>query len=955
PMPSDSEVTKDNEGKVTAVTRTATVSGSDVVNGSAAIDFGTITYSAVGTYKYTVTENATTIDGVEIDSTVRNITVTVTLDETNNKLVAAVSVTGSKTFTNKYGSEGSYDGLEITKSLSGRAMEAEEFDFVITAANGNSDAAAEKLVEAGLAAKGSDSYTVTNAAAADGETDTFSILENLTFTEADAGAVYTYTVREKLPTDDDANTAGIQKDGVTYDQSAYQVVITVTDDGAGNITASEKISRLTYADGTSAQNLSDLTYPTVDSISFTNTYAATGTLDGEAYLKVAKTLIGRSGGTDEIFTFKITDAGNTAGLASNPMPTSATTTVSAPIIAGATAYGAFGDITFTKPGVYTYKITEVTGSNEISVWSQAEYTVKVTATDNGNGILNVALTSFTRTKNTYGETANVTITNNTAQFYNAYNEPDQEKTVSDAEGSDMDGQIVDIGQVLTYEVTWTNTAVDDDGNAAAAKIVITDTIPAGTKYVENSATEDGVYDASTGIITWTIENAAANATGTVSFKAEVTEDAYDNTDYALTNKASVKIGDDDPVTTNETENYVVHKDVYDATGEITGSIDGELVGLGDVLTYSIDWVNTVTDGDGNPAAATITIVDTIPDGTDYVESSAYGAVYDETERTLTWTISAAAGASGSVSFNVTVNEDAFDGDATITNDATVKVGENTYTTNETSNTVPVKTASSTGEVKVGSEVPYTITFTNTDGKNATALVTDELDDGLEYVSGSEKVTVNGTELITGTDYTFSVTEEGQKLVWNLKNLPADAKIVVSFTATVTTDSLAEIKNQADVNGHKTNYETTPVNGENDKSVYGTDESGDQIKIDGKLTGVGEELTYVIDWTNASGAEGTVTITDTIPAGTKLVDGTISNDGYYVYDEADGIITWTFEDQANGAKGSVSFTVEVTEDAVNNDGNEISNTATVKDAENEYDVTVNNYVPEKEEISGTETA
>lgn len=82
---------------------------------------------------------------------------------------------------------------------------------------------------------------------------------------------------------------------------------------------------------------------------------------------------------------------------------------------------------------------------------------------------------------------------------------------------------------------------------------------------------------------------------------------------------------------------------------ITYSADKSTAVPGSTITYTVTYKNT---GTGN--AATVTISSPIPSNTTYVSGS--GGTYDSATRTVTWTISSiAAGASGSVSYKVTVN------------------------------------------------------------------------------------------------------------------------------------------------------------------------------------------------------------------------------------------------------------------------------------------------------------
>ena len=67
-----------------------------------------------------------------------------------------------------------------------------------------------------------------------------------------------------------------------------------------------------------------------------------------------------------------------------------------------------------------------------------------------------------------------------------------------------------VGDILTYTIQWVNDAVDENGNATAATVIVTDTIPEGTECVADGGAN---YDDTAKTLTWTIDNAAASATG----------------------------------------------------------------------------------------------------------------------------------------------------------------------------------------------------------------------------------------------------------------------------------------------------------------------------------------------------------------------------------------------------------------------------------------------------------
>ena len=122
-----------------------------------------------------------------------------------------------------------------------------------------------------------------------------------------------------------------------------------------------------------------------------NTYSASGTLKGEDSLKGEKVLTGRSWNSTDKFTFLLEAPEGSVGV---PMPEGAiggraTVEVTQPdgTPAGTPVPFNFGDITYTKPGVYTYEIRE---SEALSVLnpgvnaSEALYEVTVTVTDEGH-------------------------------------------------------------------------------------------------------------------------------------------------------------------------------------------------------------------------------------------------------------------------------------------------------------------------------------------------------------------------------------------------------------------------------------------------------------------------------------------------------------------------------------------------------------------------------------------
>ena len=400
----------------------------------------------------------------------------------------------------------------------------------------------------------------------------------------------------------------------------------------------------------------------------------------------------------------------------------------------------------------------------------------------------------------------------------------------------------------------------------------------------------------------------------------------------------------DPATVEANENVFSNvyynnedaKHVYDAEGAL---IDGKLVGVGETLTYKIDWVNTAIGEDGSPSSGTVTVIDTLPKGTTVVP----GRISDdgklsEDGRSITWTIEAQAAQTGTVSFQVTVDEAA--AGSTLSNQATV----NDSTTNSVANPVPGKVETTNPDaIGEGTVLTYQISFVNTDGDGASAQVIDTLTQGQAYNAGSATVKVGDAEAVVVEPSVSGDAASGQTLTWNPSDLPAGAEVIVTFDVTVTRDAGTSVDNTATVNGHTTNTTTTPYPTDDKKDVAFTDDP--EVSIEGKLVGVGDALTYTIDW--AAGDEGgTVTVTDRLPDGTAYVNDSADNNGSY--DENPNTITWNLGNQPAGARGTVSFKVTVTDEAVT----VIENTATIKVGENAQDVSVAVDFPKKEAIDTT---
>lgn len=325
PMPEGSA----DGSKTVSVTAAAGTKAGDRV----AFDFGSIRYTLddikdagfaeVGgkrvrakTFTYTVREarpdDGSAIAGVAYDGHVATMTVTVTDDGSGNLTATtpAIAQASGGDFVNTYTTELDYSaraGVRLSKMLSGRAMEAGQFAFTVTAD-------AETAAKLGLKTD-KDAYAV--AAADDGKADLVDLIggaagSDVKFTDADAGKTYSFTVTEtklggECYTNDTAPRTVTIAPG--YDAATGKLTVTTTVAKDGVEVARSEVSTADDAMAT----------PAPVTVAFQNSYEATGTLGGEGNVAInaTKTLTGRAAAAGE-YSFSVRDAqGNVVATASN--------------------------------------------------------------------------------------------------------------------------------------------------------------------------------------------------------------------------------------------------------------------------------------------------------------------------------------------------------------------------------------------------------------------------------------------------------------------------------------------------------------------------------------------------------------------------------------------------------------------------------------------------------------
>ena len=402
------------------------------------IRFSEISYSKAGVYNYTITEKVGNKLGVTYDKTEHPATVEVK-DNGSGQLVATVT-SETPVFVNDYKAEPAQATIKAKKVLKGKALEADAYTFELK--------------------EGSD-LVATAKNTASGE-----VVFNVTFS---AAGDYAYTITEK---------AGDDKT-ITYDQTAYEVFVTVADDGKGQLVA-------TVEDADTERV-------------FTNIYTAPAPTATSATLEFTKELTGRTL-VDGEFQFELYKDGQKIDTKTNQ--------------GGKVTFNA---INYDAEGEYTYTVKEV-NAGATGITYDTEKTAKVTVTKD-------AATNALKAAVEYPAGS---------VFKNSFKAPAVEATIEATkklEGKEL------AADAYTFELKEKGAVVATAKNTAEGKVAFVRSFEeAGTHtytLVEKVGTEEGVeYDKTEHTVTVTV---VADDQGLLTAKVSYA----DGKEVVFTNKYTV--------------------------------------------------------------------------------------------------------------------------------------------------------------------------------------------------------------------------------------------------------------------------------------------------------------------------------------------------------------------------------------------------------------------------------
>lgn len=699
----------------------------------------------------------------------------------------------------------------VTKVVVG-ANAPDKFTFTMTAADDATKAAIDGKLITGSSMSADNGYAEqkkTKDKLADGKHDKVDF-STLTF---NAPGTYKFAINELIP------NSGLGE--WKYDTHTYTLTITVTDEG-GKLVARD--------DGTTGS----------EGFIFTNSYQTSTSYELQGGLEIVKTLNGHDLHAG-MFGFTVTAATGEDDASIEKLNKllradegKLTVTNDEPQADGTSHTGILGGLTFATEDVgktFTYKVVENKGDKGGYTYDSTYWTVAITVKSRGDGSLYTVTTVKHYDANGVVEKT-YSSENGTAKaqvsFTNSYSAKGTFDGLTAEKVMDSHDKI-EAGQ-YTFDLYAEKadgslkkmdegkTQASDNGKATVdfSKVYFKLGNAAGESHEQTIDLAGAVND---GIAT---KRHNADHTTTYSFNLVAKErlanlpegvrpvdtsatcrvllEVTDNNNGKLTSKVTYRNG-------TENGKIVFHntRDKVKTIGTVAKpdvDIDGQLLSVGDSYVYTINWVNTEADANGNLVPANVTVTDKLPAGV--VFEAFEGECADKgaaSGQSLTWDLGKQpAGSHGSVRVRVKITEDAVE-DAqgavgTVKNAATITVGNKSYT-GTTTNYVPKKSESDAQDssglgIKLGDELTYTIGYKNTEGASATVKITDAVPAGTEFVE------------FAGDHKDAGSKDNDGSLTWTLKDVPAGKEGTVQFKVRVTENAFksggasGDISNQASV-------------------------------------------------------------------------------------------------------------------------------------------------------------
>lgn len=537
---------------------TATVSGG--TDGAAkGFNFGDVTFTRPGTYTFNIKETipAQNPGGMTYDRHTTTVTAVVT---DHNGTLEAESVTYDNdtvsddetqaVFVNTYAASGTLVGaadLQVDKDFTGRPgnewLRTDAFTFEL--------AGYDEVTKQAITDK---KITLTNVKVTADAYERKANFGDITFTEP---GTYQFVVTEEK-----GSLAN-----VTYDSSQKIVTVKATDNGDGTLNVG-------------IESIRDADTDAEATLTFENVYEPDeATLAGEGNLSITKRLTGREDNKwldTDAFSFRMEAADDVTSQALNSGEirfkdggTTSEITIKEDVEPDdrGRRTGSFGDMVFTKAGMYTFTVSETTKTGDIDgvTCDEETGTITITVRDNGDGSL-TPVVNFTGKQD----------------FINTY---EASGTYALAGEKQITGRDFQAGDSFTFQVTAEGDAPMPDGVNADGELTIQPAsgTSADLDFGEITFDQAGTY-------TYKITEESKSAEGVVSDTTEYTVKitATDADDGTLTTKAEITGGEGDAVVFTNVYTPGAATLEGSANLKVTKELTGRNWQDGDTFTFTLE-------------------------------------------------------------------------------------------------------------------------------------------------------------------------------------------------------------------------------------------------------------------------------------------------------------------------------------------------------------------------------
>ncbi|UJF35798.1 beta strand repeat-containing protein [Paenibacillus hexagrammi] len=454
-----------------------------------------------------------------------------------------------------------------------------------------------------------------------------------------------------------------------------------------------------------------------------------------------------------------------------------------------------------------------------------------------------------------------------------------------------------VGDVLTYSFAVTNTGLSE-----VNQVRLIDALPTGSSFVSGSVTVNGAARSSdapsSGISVGTI---SSGTTVNVSFQVQITSVP---SPAQLSNQASLTYS-------SGTFNGValsnnVTTPIYQPVIGISKSANTTTAVVGDTYQYQFSVTNS-----GN-IASTVTITDSPPSGTSFVEGSVTvngTAVPGASPIAGISAGSIAAGATATVTFSVTLN--GLPSPPVLTNKAqgtytyqlpsgrtkSGSVSSNSLNIPASAPNVSVSKSASSADATVGDVLTYSINMTNNGVATVTHVVlSDSVPSGAVFIEGS--LTLRGVTQPSANPASLPIG-----IIHGSETVPVTFQVRIAQVP-----SSSELDNQAVVTFRSGAFLGTVYSNPTATTIL---QPVFQIVKTANTTAttLGSALAYTVQVKNVGNAPANITLSDPIPAGATFITNSVIVNGSPVPQVAPdtGIPIGTL---APGSTATVSFGVTV---------------------------------------------